>query len=123
MYLRSSADAGSSQRVMEHWIGDIAEDNALARRYPQGASPVASDMVVHGSAEQVKERLRKLPSFGVNELLAIVIEPKNDNETYERTVQALGGLAAEQALLRSARSSALPAQMTNPYESYGQVVS
>jgi F420-dependent oxidoreductase-like protein len=53
------------------------------------------DMVVHGSAEQVKERLRTLPSFGVNELLATVIEPKNDDRTYERTVRALGELAAE----------------------------
>ena len=53
------------------------------------------DMVVHGSAEQVKERLRKLPSFGVNELLATVIEPKDDGKAYERTVRALGELAAE----------------------------
>ena len=53
------------------------------------------EMVVHGSAEQVKERLRTLPSFGVNELLAMVIEPKNDDKTYARTVRALGELAAE----------------------------
>ncbi len=53
------------------------------------------DIVVYGSAEQVKERLRKLPSFGVNELLATVVEPANDSRTYERTVQALGELAAE----------------------------
>lgn len=53
------------------------------------------DMVVHGSAEQVKQRLRTLPSFGLNELLATVIEPKNDSQAYERTVRALGELAAE----------------------------
>jgi len=53
------------------------------------------DMVVHGSAEQVKERLRTLPSFGVDELLATVIEPKNDDQTYRRTVRVLGELAAE----------------------------
>ena len=53
------------------------------------------DIVVHGSAEQVKERLRKLPSFGLNELLATVIEPKNDAKAYERTVRALGELAEE----------------------------
>jgi F420-dependent oxidoreductase-like protein len=53
------------------------------------------DMVVYGSAEQVKTRLRRLPSFGVNELLAKVIEPKNDNKAYERTIRVLGELAAE----------------------------
>ena len=53
------------------------------------------DMVVHGSAEQVKKRLRTLPSFGVKELLATVIEPKHDSRTYEQTVRALGELAAE----------------------------
>ena len=46
------------------------------------------DMVVHGSAEQVKERLRTLPSFGVKEFLATVIEPKTTagrtNERYAR---------------------------------------
>jgi F420-dependent oxidoreductase-like protein len=53
------------------------------------------DMVVYGSADVVKQRLRQLPSFGVNELLATVIEPKNDPSTYERTVRTLGELAAE----------------------------
>jgi hypothetical protein len=52
------------------------------------------EMVVYGSAEQVKERLRKLPSFGLSELLATVIEPKNDSKAYERTVRVLGELAA-----------------------------
>jgi alkanesulfonate monooxygenase SsuD/methylene tetrahydromethanopterin reductase-like flavin-dependent oxidoreductase (luciferase family) len=53
------------------------------------------DLVVYGSAEQVAERLRALPSFGVGELLATVIEPKNDDEAYERTVRALGALASQ----------------------------
>jgi F420-dependent oxidoreductase-like protein len=52
------------------------------------------EMVVYGSAEQVKERLRKLPSFGLSEMLATVIEPKNDSKAYERTVRVLGELAA-----------------------------
>jgi alkanesulfonate monooxygenase SsuD/methylene tetrahydromethanopterin reductase-like flavin-dependent oxidoreductase (luciferase family) len=68
--------------------------------YPEAKEGKFSDrmidgMVVHGSAEQVKERLRTLPSFGANELLASVIEPKNDNKAYERTLQALGELARE----------------------------
>jgi F420-dependent oxidoreductase-like protein len=53
------------------------------------------DMVVHGSAEEVQQRLRQLPSFGVDELLATVIEPSHDTNCYERTVRTLGELAAE----------------------------
>jgi F420-dependent oxidoreductase-like protein len=53
------------------------------------------DMVVHGGADAVKARLRQLPDFGVNELLATVIEAKNDAAAYARTVRALGELAAE----------------------------
>jgi F420-dependent oxidoreductase-like protein len=68
--------------------------------YPEAKEGKFSDrmidgMVVHGSAEQVKERLRKLPTFGVNELLAAVVEPINDPNAYERTVQVLGELARE----------------------------
>lgn len=54
-------------------------------------------LVVHGTAEQVKARLRTLPSYGVNELLAMMIEPKNDAQAFERTVQVLGELASESA--------------------------
>lgn len=53
------------------------------------------DMVIHGSADQVKARLRQLPAFGLDELLAMVIEPKQDPQAYERTVRVLGELAAE----------------------------
>ncbi len=68
--------------------------------YPEVAEGAFSDrmidaMVVHGDAQQVKQRLRELPAFGVDELLATVIEPKNDRDVYERTVRALGELAAE----------------------------
>ena len=52
-------------------------------------------LVVHGSATQVKERLRMLPSYSVDELLATVIEPQSDAKAFERTVKALGELAAE----------------------------
>lgn len=68
--------------------------------FPEAARGELSDrmideLVVHGSAAQVKERLRTLPSFGVNELLATVIEPANDAKAFERTVKVLGELAAE----------------------------
>jgi F420-dependent oxidoreductase-like protein len=52
-------------------------------------------LVVHGSAEQVKERLRRLPSFGAAELLAMPILPPGDEHALGRTLAALGELAAE----------------------------
>jgi alkanesulfonate monooxygenase SsuD/methylene tetrahydromethanopterin reductase-like flavin-dependent oxidoreductase (luciferase family) len=52
-------------------------------------------LVVHGSAAQVKERLRQLPSFGADELLAMPILPPWDEQALGRTLAALGELAAE----------------------------
>ncbi|MGE3074736.1 MAG: LLM class flavin-dependent oxidoreductase [Dehalococcoidia bacterium] len=52
-------------------------------------------LVVHGSAARVKERLRELPSFGASELLAMPIIPPGDGAAMERTMAALGELAAE----------------------------
>jgi alkanesulfonate monooxygenase SsuD/methylene tetrahydromethanopterin reductase-like flavin-dependent oxidoreductase (luciferase family) len=52
-------------------------------------------LVVHGSAEQVKARLRELPSFGAGELLAMPILPPGDTEALSRTLKALGELAGE----------------------------
>ena len=68
--------------------------------FPEAARGELSDrmidtLVVHGSAAQVKERLRTLPSYSVDELLATVIEPQGDAKAFERTVKALGELAAE----------------------------
>jgi F420-dependent oxidoreductase-like protein len=53
------------------------------------------ELVVHGSAEQVKQRLRTLPSYGVNELLATVMLPNNDPDAFARTIRMLGELATE----------------------------
>jgi F420-dependent oxidoreductase-like protein len=52
-------------------------------------------LVVHGSATEVKERLRHLPSFGAAELLAMPILPPGDEHALGRTLSALGALAAE----------------------------
>jgi F420-dependent oxidoreductase-like protein len=52
-------------------------------------------LVVHGSAEQVKERLRALPSFGAGELLAMPILLPDDADALPRTLKALGELARE----------------------------
>ena len=53
------------------------------------------ELVVHGSAERVKQRLRTLPAYGISELLATPMLPKADPEAFARTIRALGELAAE----------------------------
>jgi F420-dependent oxidoreductase-like protein len=53
------------------------------------------ELLVHGSAEQVKRRLRILPSYGISELLAMPMLPTGDPEAFARTIRALGELAAE----------------------------
>ena len=68
--------------------------------FPEAAQGELSDrmidsLVVHGTAEQVKERLRALPEFGANELLGMVILPPGDGDAMQRTMAVLGELAAD----------------------------
>ncbi len=52
-------------------------------------------LVVHGNADEVKRRLRQLPSYGAGELLAMPILPPGDEEALGRTLAVLGELARE----------------------------
>jgi alkanesulfonate monooxygenase SsuD/methylene tetrahydromethanopterin reductase-like flavin-dependent oxidoreductase (luciferase family) len=52
-------------------------------------------LVIHGSAEEVKERLRQVPAFGASELLAMPILVAGDEQALPRTLAVLGELAAE----------------------------
>ena len=68
--------------------------------FPEAKDGTLSDrmidaLVVHGSAARVKERLRALPSFGANELLAMPILPPGDSDAFARTLTTMGELAAE----------------------------
>ncbi|WP_322797155.1 LLM class flavin-dependent oxidoreductase [Tepidiforma sp.] len=68
--------------------------------FPEALNGELSDriidaLVVHGSAEAVKARLREAPSFGAGEILAMPILPPGDAEALPRTLRALGELAAE----------------------------
>ena len=68
--------------------------------FPEAKDGTLSDrmidaLVVHGSAARVKERLRALPSFGANELLAMPILPPGDADAFARTLTTMGELAAE----------------------------
>jgi F420-dependent oxidoreductase-like protein len=68
--------------------------------FPEAAEGQMSDrmidaLVVHGSVDAVKERLRQVKSYGADELLAMPIQPPDDPAAWERTVTALGELARE----------------------------
>jgi F420-dependent oxidoreductase-like protein len=68
--------------------------------FPEAANGELSDrmidaLVVHGSAAEVKERLRALPEFGASELLAMPIIPPGDTGAMGRTLETLGELAGE----------------------------
>lgn len=68
--------------------------------FPEAANGEFTDrmidaLVVHGSAETVKQRLRELPQYGASELLAMPIVPPDDREALQRTLAVLGELAAE----------------------------
>ncbi len=68
--------------------------------FPEAANGELSDrmidaLVVHGTPEQVKTRLRELPQFGAQELLAMAVLPPGDGEAMARTMAVLGELAAE----------------------------
>jgi F420-dependent oxidoreductase-like protein len=94
--VRVAARALTSYYPQLPYYAQMLEDAGYPEvRQGQVSDRMIDDLVVHGSAEQVKARLRQLPAFGVDELLATVIEPENDKQTYERTVRVLGELAAE----------------------------
>ncbi|HNO66683.1 MAG TPA: hypothetical protein PKK39_10080, partial [Tepidiformaceae bacterium] len=68
--------------------------------FPEAANGELSDrmidaLVIHGTPEQVKSRLRELPQFGAQELLAMAVLPPGDGEAMARTMAVLGELAAE----------------------------
>ena len=68
--------------------------------FPEAAQGEMSDrmidaLVVHGSAQEVKEKLHQLPAFGASELLAMPILPLGDDGALACTLTLLGELAAE----------------------------
>ncbi|MXX19363.1 MAG: LLM class flavin-dependent oxidoreductase [Dehalococcoidia bacterium] len=53
-------------------------------------------LVIQGSEQEVAERIRGLPSAGVNEMLAGVLNLEGDPSAADRTIELLGALAQEQ---------------------------
>jgi alkanesulfonate monooxygenase SsuD/methylene tetrahydromethanopterin reductase-like flavin-dependent oxidoreductase (luciferase family) len=50
-------------------------------------------LVVHGSEQQVADRIRNLPAFGANEIIAMPLLLQNDRDARDRTIRLLGELA------------------------------
>jgi alkanesulfonate monooxygenase SsuD/methylene tetrahydromethanopterin reductase-like flavin-dependent oxidoreductase (luciferase family) len=100
-----SEDVGGIRKGATEQLGRYPRVPYYSRMFQDAGFPEAKDgqlsdrmidaLVVHGSAAQVKERLRQLPSFGADELLAMPILPPGDAHALERTLAALGELAAE----------------------------
>ena len=65
-----------------------AEDGTFSRA-------MSDALVIQGSEDAVAERIRRLPSSGVNEMLAGVIRLESDRAAADRTVELLGALARD----------------------------
>jgi len=50
-------------------------------------------LVVHGSEQQVADRIAQLPSFGAAEIIAMPLLLEGDREARDRTIRLLGALA------------------------------
>ncbi|MCC7363307.1 MAG: LLM class flavin-dependent oxidoreductase [Dehalococcoidia bacterium] len=66
--------------------------------FPEAADGELSDrmidsIVIHGSAEQVKARLREAPSFAADEVLAMPVPVASDPDAIARTYAVLGEVA------------------------------
>jgi F420-dependent oxidoreductase-like protein len=100
-----SEDVGGVRKGAAEQLGRYPRVPYYSQMFQDAGFPEAKDgtlsdrmidaLVVHGTAAQVKERLRQLPSFGAAELLAMPILPPGDEQALGRTLAALGELAAE----------------------------
>ncbi len=97
---REAALRGSIQRLSRYpqlpFYAQMFQDAG----FPEAASGELSNrlldaLVVSGTAEQVKERLRTVPSYGAHELLAMPIHVRGDEQALNRTISVLGELARE----------------------------
>jgi F420-dependent oxidoreductase-like protein len=100
-----SEDADAIRRGAAEQLGRYPRVPYYSQMFQDAGFPEAKEgklsdrmidaLVVHGSPARVKERLRELPSFGADELLAMPILPPGDADALARTLTTLGELAAE----------------------------
>lgn len=100
-----SEDAGAVQQGASQQFAHYPRLPFYSQMFQDAGFPEAKEgklsermintLVVYGNADQVKERLRQLPSFGAGELLATPVNVPGDAQALGRTLKALGELAAE----------------------------
>lgn len=100
-----SEDETGVRQAAERQIGFYPRVPYYSQMFQDAGFPEAADgklsarmvdsLVIWGSAEQVKTRIRELPSFGAGELLAMPLFPPDDRAALGRTLTALGELARE----------------------------
>lgn len=56
---------------------------------------MADALIVSGSETEVAERVQALPQFGVDEMLAAIVQLPDDPEAHQRTLRVLGEIARQ----------------------------
>ncbi len=56
---------------------------------------MADALIVSGSETEVAERVQALPEFGVDEMLAAIVQLPDDPEAHQRTLRVLGEIARQ----------------------------
>lgn len=56
---------------------------------------MADALIVSGSETEVAERIQALPEFGVDEMLAAIVQLPDDPEAHQRTLRVLGEIARQ----------------------------
>jgi F420-dependent oxidoreductase-like protein len=100
-----SEDAESVRQAAGSQIGRYAripyysqmfQDAGFAEAKDGHLSDAALDaLVIHGTAAQVKSRLREVRDYGAGEILAMPVIPADDHAALPRTLATLGELAQE----------------------------
>ena len=57
------------------------------------SAAMAHALVISGNAETVSRRIREIPTFGVDEIIAMPLQLPDDSAAFQRTVDLLGALA------------------------------
>jgi hypothetical protein len=50
-------------------------------------------LVISGDAETVATRIRDIPNYGVDEIIAMPLQLPDDPTSFQRTVEVLGNIA------------------------------
>lgn len=98
-------DEAAVRKAAERQIGFYPRVPYYSQMFQDAGFPEAADgqlsarmidsLVIWGTAEQVKARIRELPAFGAAELLAMPLNPPDDRPALSRTLTVLGELARE----------------------------